>query len=173
MAQARHFSARLGTPEAIRSADACGLLLVFEPFGRRAPEHLIEDVLDLGPDLTLASAAGLAKLLRVLRAARRAAGGPASHWLGRPEEAISALTPALGTPLTLEVVARSQLRFTAWLEEETLTVDQVVDVREDQSSLLIRRIGLRAPVRIPREQVVRHETSHHTWFEVLSVERLG
>jgi hypothetical protein len=172
MAQARRFSARLGRPEVLRSAEACGLLIPFEPFGRRAPEEAIEDLLDLGPELTLSSAAGLAKLLRVLRAARRSASEPATRWLGRPEQAARALESAQGTPLALEVVPRTQLRFTAWLEEETLSVDHVVEVLENESSLLIRRLGLRAPVRVSRREVVRHETSQQSWFEVLSVERV-
>ena len=55
-----------------------GLELGFEPGARYAEIGSVEDFVDLGPELTLASAAGVAKLMRLFKSLRIATFASAS-----------------------------------------------------------------------------------------------
>ncbi len=156
---------------ALRSDERVGVLLAFESLARTHWGERVEDFADLGSELTLASAAGLARLLRVARAGRVAAPKPAEQWLGAPEAAAERLSAALGTALLLEVVARTRLRVTLWTEEESIAFDDVADVEMDESALLLRRVGYRLPLRVPREHLVRHLAERRTWLQVVGIER--
>jgi hypothetical protein len=145
--------------------------LHFRATGPRAPEAPLEDFADLGPGWTLASAAGLGRVLRVLRAARRASPAVPEGLLGRPERAARLLRPAVGAALRLHVQPRSTLRFTVWTEAGIDTVDGVLDVLEDETAFLVRRSGPHLPLRVPRERVVRSATRREHWLEITGIER--
>ena len=66
---------------------------------------------------------------------------------------------------------RATVRFTVWTDDGVESVSDVLDVREDESSFLVHRLRGRLPVRVPREAVVRRETSRETWLEVTAIER--
>jgi hypothetical protein len=167
----RQILARLSGVRVHRDAERAGVWLRFDPEGPRAPEGPVEDFADLGPALTLASAAGLGRVLRLLRAVRRACPSGPESLLGRPERAARLLSPALGAVLRLEVVPRSTLRFTVWTDAGVDSVDQVLDVVEDDTAFLVRRRGADVPLRVPREQVVRRTTTRETWLEITGIER--
>ncbi len=152
-------------------SDPPALRLAFRPTGPRAPEERVEDRADLDAALSLESAMGIGKVLRLLRAARLVAPRDASVLLGDPERAAALLSRALGTAVMLDVRTRATVRFTAWTDQGVESIPDVADVMEDASGFLVRRRGHRLPVRIPRDQVVRQQTRTERWLEVVSIER--
>jgi hypothetical protein len=166
----RQIRARLVEAQPARSAERLGVKLRFRSEGARAPVEHIEDFADLGPEPTLESIVGFGRVLRLLRAARLAAPTAPEELLGQPEKAAQLLDRALGTVVVLEVRPRSSVRFTVWTEQGMASVDQVLDVVEDETAFLVRRRG-GLPVRVPRNSVVRRQTSRETWLEVVAIER--
>lgn len=172
MAAPRRITAELSRALAVRDAEGCGVALEFLPTSRNArPVERVDAFADLGPGLTLASAHGIGTLLRVFRAARLAVPRPPERWLDHPERAAEPLQGALGRAFALAVVPRTRIRFTAWTEDGTLEIGHVALVEQDPSAFLVRRIGHRPPVRVPRETVVRHETRNERWLQITDIER--
>ena len=155
-----------GHPESVS-----GVALVFRPeVGNRAIGR-IDDFACLDDTLSVESALGIGKVLRLLRAARIAAPPQVNSLKGDPNRAAALLERALGTRVRLEVRPRSRVRFTVWTESDVESVSDVAEVLEDESAYLILRLGGRFPVRLPREKVVRQRTESETWYEVMSIER--
>jgi hypothetical protein len=172
MAAPRRITANLAEARPVREAETCGVALRFMPTSRNAKDvDWVDEFADLGPEMTLESSHGLGTLLRVMRVARIAAPRPAESFLGHPEQATQRLVAALGHPFALTIVPRSRIRFRAWTEEETVEIDHVVEVLSDETAFLVRRIGHRMPVRVPREGVVRHENLREAWFQIVDIER--
>jgi hypothetical protein len=167
----RRIPARFVGAAAVRSVERVGVALTFESLARESRGERIEDFADLGAEKTLASAAGLARLLRVARAGRVAAPRPAERWLGAPEAAAERLATALGAPLVLDVVARLRLRVTLFTEDEPIAFEDVADVASDPREIVVRRRGHRLPHRVARERVVRQLTERETWLQIVGVER--
>jgi hypothetical protein len=168
----RRITANLVRVAAVREETSCGVALEFTPTSRNAKDvDRVDEFADLGPELTLESSHGLATILRLLKAARLTAPRPLESWLGQPELAAERLDNARGGAFALEIVGRTRMRFTAWTEEDTVEISNVADVQSDAEAFLVRRVGHRMPVRIPREVVVRHETDHERWFEITTIER--
>ena len=172
MSVPRRITASLSHVRTVRDDAGCGVALQFAPSSRNARDvESVDEFADLGPELTLSSSRGLATLLRVLRVARLSAPRPPGSWLGEPELATRRLQAAIGRSFALEVVPRVRLKFTAWTEEDTVEVSNVADVQSDESGFLVRRVGHRIPIRVPRELVVRHETGRERWFQITAIER--
>ena len=168
----RRITANLVRVAAVHDETNCGVALEFTPTSRNAKDvDRVDEFADLGPELTLESSHGLATVLRVMKAARFAAPRPATSWLGHPELVAKRLGKAIGHAFALDIVGRTRMRFTAWTEEDTVEISNVADVQSDAEAFLVRRVGHRMPVRIPREVVVRHETRHERWFEIATIER--
>ena len=151
-----------------------GLLgLVFLPRRSRLVVERIEDRVALAPAGSVAAALGLARVLRLLQAARIAAPPEPASLLGDPIRAAALLRRALGVEVALELQPRSSVRFTVWTDRGVESVSDVADVVEDEVAWLIHRRGGRPPVLFRRDRVVRRQTACETWFEVTSVERLA
>lgn len=148
-----------------------GLELGFRAESPRFEAERIEDLAELGPELSVPAVAGLGKVLRILRAARIAAPRDPTRLIGDLDEARALLERALGTGVVLAVRPRSSLRFVAWTEDGVETVDQVADVLETDDAFVVTRRGGRLPVRLERAGVVRRRTDVARWFEVVGVER--
>ena len=148
-----------------------GVALVFRSEGGRGAVGRIDDFACLDETLSVETALGIGKVLRLLRAARIAAPSQLDSLKGDPTRAATLLERALGTCVRLEVRPRSRVRFTVWTESGVESVSDVAEVLEDESAYLILRLGGRFPVRLPREQVVRQRTESETWYEVMSIER--
>jgi hypothetical protein len=155
-----------GNPESVS-----GVALVFRAEGGLSAIGRIDDFACLDETLSVESALGVGKVLRLLRAARIAAPPEANSLQGDPTRAASLLERALGTRVRLEVRPRARVRFTVWTESEVESVSDVAEVLEDESAYLILRLGGRFPVRLLRENVVRQRTESETWYEVVSIER--
>ncbi len=151
--------------------DAAALDLVFLPLRSRLGVERVEDRVALGPAGSIAAALGLARVLRLLRAARIAAPAEPAGLLDDAAGAAALLRRALGVEVVLGLRPRSSVRFTAWTERGVESVADVADVVEDESAWLIHRRGGRPPVRVARDRVVRRRTDCETWFEVTAVER--
>jgi len=172
MAATRRITAELHRVEAVRSADRCGVVLTFLPTSRGARDiDRIDVFAALGPGLTLASADGVGTMLRVARAARVSAPKAPEAWIDRPDRAAERLAPAVDRAFALDVVRRLRLRFVAWCEDDTIEIERVLDVREDEDAFHIRCVGAHVPIRIPRANVVRHETVREIWYQVTWIER--
>ena len=172
MAATRRITANFTRAEAVRGKAGCGIALFFTPTSRNARDvGSVEDYADLGPELTLESSHGLGTLLRVMRATRVAAPKPARLMLGEPVATAERLAAGYGHAVTLEIAARSRILFRAWTDEDTVEIDDVVEVLSDESAYLVARAGHRMPVRVPRSSVVRHETVREPWFQILTIER--
>jgi hypothetical protein len=148
-----------------------GVALVFRSEGGQRAIGRIDDFACLDEALSVESALGIGKVLRLLRAARIAPPSQVDDLKGDPIRAATLLERALGTRVRLEVRPRSRVRFTVWTESEVESVSDVAEVLEDESAYLILRLGGRFPVRLPREKVVRQRTESETWYEVMSIER--
>ncbi len=148
-----------------------GLWLSFDPAPRYAEVGRVRDPVDLGPELTLGSAAGIAKLVRLFRALRLTAGADPEAWLGRAQEAADRLGTGIGTTVALLGRTRSRLQFTAWTDEGVETIRDVADVTPTDDAYLVRQLGHGLPIRVPRESIARQETTRERWFEVHSIER--
>jgi hypothetical protein len=159
-------AANPGNPESVS-----GVALVFRSEGGRRAVGRIDDFACLDETLSVESALGIGKVLRLLRAARIAAPPQANSLRGDPTRAATLLERALGTRVRLEVRPRSRVRFTVWTESEVESVSDVAEVLEDESAYLVLRLGGRFPVRLLREKVVRQRTESETWYEVVSIER--
>lgn len=149
-----------------------GVLLGFRPQRTRLGVERIEDLIPLGPGLTVAVALGLAKLIRVLRAARIAPPADPTCLVDRPQDARALLERAVGAQVELEIRPRSSIRFTVWTDQGVESVTDVLDVTEDAHAYLVRRAG-RLPVRIEREHVIRQKTECQNWYEITEIERPG
>jgi hypothetical protein len=152
---------------------SAALGLTFLPQRSRLIVERIEDRVALGPTGSVAAALGLARVLRLLRAARIAAPPEPASLLGDPIRAAALLRRALGVEVALELQPRSTVRFTVWTDHGVQSVDDVADVIEDDHAWLIHRRGGRPPVLFARNRVVRRQTDCETWFEVTAVERLA
>ena len=171
MAPPRVTRARLAEVAAFREAETAGVLLTFRPEGRaRAPER-IEDVAELGPELTVETVSGVSKVLRILRAARVAAPRDPLALVGLEDEAAALLTRAIDAPLRLSYRPRSRLSFKAWTEQGVETIHDVAEVRDEGDEVIVVRRGERRPVRFDRETLVRRQTELEPWVEVLDIER--
>jgi hypothetical protein len=148
-----------------------GVALVFR--AEEGPRAIgrIDDFACLDETLSVETALGVGKVLRLLRAARIAAPPEVDSLKGDPSRAATLLERALGTSVRLEVRPRSRVRFTVWTESKVESVSDVAEVLEDESAYLILRLGGRFPVRLPREKVVRQRIESETWYEVTSIER--
>ena len=155
-----------GDPESVT-----GVALVFRSEGGNRAIGRIDDFACLDETLSVESALGLAKVLRLLRAARIAAPSEVDALKHDPGRAAALLERALGAQVRLEVRPRSRVRFTFWTESEVDSVSDVAEVLEDESAYLVLRLGGRFPVRLLREKVVRQRTESETWHEVVSIER--
>lgn len=164
MSERRRIGATLEDAVAVATADGGAVRLVF----RTAGGETVEGLADLGAGPGVEAARGEATVLRLLRAARRR---PPPELRGRAEEAARLLAAARGLRVRLEVRTRVRLHFTAWTEEGPLEVDDVKEVVEDAGGFLVRRLGGRLPVRLPRAQVLRRRTSRRTWLEITGIER--
>jgi hypothetical protein len=177
MAPPRRLLARLEQATATPPADprnpesVSGVALVFRTEGGQRAVGRIDDFACLDETLSVESALGVGKVVRLLRAARIAAPPEVNSLQGDPSRAAALLERALGTCVRLEVRPRSRVRFTVWTEAEVESVSDVAEVLEDESAYLILRLGGRFPVRLPREKVVRQRTESETWYEVMSIER--
>jgi hypothetical protein len=177
MVPRRRLLARLDEVTATPAADprnlesVSGVALVFRNEGGRRSIGRIDDFACLDAAESVESALGIGKVLRLLRAARIAPPRSLDSLKGDPTRAAELLRRALGTCVHLEVRPRSRVRFTVWTESGVESVTDVAEVLEDESAYLILRLGGRFPVRLPREQVVRHRTESETWYEVVSIER--
>ena len=148
-----------------------GAWLGFRPERSRLGVDRIEDFADLGPGLTVPAVFGLGKVLRLLRAARVAPPGDPMELVGRGRVAAEWLERALGTAVRLELRPRAGLRFVVWTEQGVETVEDVEDVLEDESIILVRRLRGLHPVSFDRASVLRRRTERETWHEVLDIER--
>jgi hypothetical protein len=148
-----------------------GVALVFRNEGGSGSIGRIDDFACLDATESVASALGIGKVLRLLRAARIAPPRSPDFLVGDPARGAELLRRALGTCVQLEVRPRSRVRFTVWTESEVESVSDVAEVLEDESTYLILRLRGQFPVRLPRERVVRHRTESETWYEVVSIER--
>jgi hypothetical protein len=144
---------------------------VFRPEGSHRGIGRIDDFACLDAALSVQSALGIGKVLRLLRAARIAPPRELECLGKDPTRAAALLERALGTRVRLEVRTRSRVRFDVWTESGVESVSNVAEVLEDGSAFLVRRLGGRFPLRLPREQVVRQRTESETWYEVMSIER--
>jgi hypothetical protein len=177
MARPRRLLARLEQVTATPPADprnaetVSGVALVFRPEGDYRGIGRIDDFACLDAALSVESALGVGKVLRLLRAARIAPPRQLERISGDPSRAAALLERALGTSVRLEVRPRSRVRFSVWTETGVESVTDVAEVLEDESAFLILRLGGRFPLRLPREQVVRQRTESETWYEVVSIER--
>ncbi len=171
MASIRQVGALLAQVEPLRESGRQGLRLGFRPAHGRLGTDRIEDVADLGPELTVASVAGLGKVLRLLRAARLARPRDPHTLLGDEEGAARLLERARGTRLRLGLRSRSRLRFVAWTESGVEAVNDVAEVIESPLAWLVRRRNGRFPVLVSRAAVVRHRTETERWYEVVEIER--
>ena len=177
MASPRRLLVRLEEATATPAADpqnpesVSGVALVFRSEGGQRAVGRIDDFACLDDALSVESALGVGKVLRLLRAARIAAPPQANSLKGDPNRAATLLERALGTRLRLEVRPRSRVRFTVWTESDVESVSDVAEVLEDESAYLVLRLGGRFPIRLPREKVVRQRTESETWYEVVSIER--
>jgi len=154
-------------------APSAALVLAFLPRRSRLVVERIEDRVALAPADSVAAALGLARVLRLLRAARIAAPPEPACLLGDAARAAALLRRALGVELALELQPRSTVRFTVWTDRGVESVADVADVIEDEHAWLIHRRGGRPSVLFPRDRVVRRQTDCETWFEVTAVERLA
>ena len=177
MAPPRRLLARLEEATATPAASpehpesVSGVALVFRSEGGNRAIGRIDDFACLDETLSVESALGVAKVLRLLRAARIAAPPQVDALKDDPDRAAALLERALGKLVRLEVRPRSRVRFTVWTESAVESVSDVAEVLEDESAYLILRLGGRFPVRLPREKVVRQRTESETWYEVMSIER--
>jgi len=177
MAPRRRLIARLEEATATAPADLrnpesiAGVALVFRSEAGHTAIGRIDDFACLDATLSVESALGVGKLLRLLRAARIAPPPRVDSLWGDPGRAAALLERALGTRVRLEVRPRSRVRVTFWTESEVASVSDVAEVLEDESAYLILRLGGRFPVRLPRERVVRRRSESETWYEVTSIER--
>jgi hypothetical protein len=173
----RRLLARLDEVTATPAADTrspesvSGVALVFRGEGRGGSIGRIDDFACLDEALSVESALGVGKVLRLLRAARIAPPREPASLMGDPATAATLLRRALGIRVHLEVRPRSRVRFTVWTESGVESVSNVAEVLEDESAYLVLRLGGRFPIRLPRERVVRQRTESETWYEVLSIER--
>ena len=168
MRSPRRILAVLERALAVRDAESCGVALAYRASVRREPALPILDFLDLRTGEHVAAALGLAKLLRLLREARLSAAG---SWLGEPELAVERLARAVGREFRLEVAPRSRVHFEAWTEDGPLAVADVSEVASEDDAFIVRRVGLHAPIRLERAQIVRRHTTLERWLEVRSVAR--
>jgi hypothetical protein len=177
MARRRRLLARLDGVTATPPADprnpeaVSGVALVFRPEGGQRAIGRIDDFACLDTALSVETALGVGKVLRLLRAARIAPPRKLDSLSGDPTRAAELLERALGTCVRLEVRPRSRVRFSVWTESGVESISDVAEVLEDESAFLILRLGGRFPLRLPREQVVRQRTESETWYEVMSIER--
>ena len=95
----------------------------------------------------------------------------AGSWLGEPELAVARLARAVGREFRLEVAPRSRVHFEAWTEDGPLAVADVSEVASEDDAFVVRRVGLHAPIRLERAQIVRRHTTLERWLEVRSVAR--
>ncbi len=151
--------------------DRAGAWLGFRPERSHLGVDRIEDFADLGPGLTVPAVFGLGKVLRLLRAARVAPPADPMELVGHGGVAAEWLRRALGTTVRLELRPRTGLRFVVWTEQGVETVEDVEDVLEDGSIILVRRLRGLQPVSFDRASVLRRHTERETWHEVLDIER--
>ena len=157
--------------ESVETQEGVGLQLGFRPDSARFEVDRIEDYASLGPDLCVPAVEGLGKVKRILRAARLVAPGDAHALLGKPDLAVSLLERAVGTTLRLTLRPRSSISFKAWFEHGVQTIDRVAEVIEAPEAYFVSRQGGRFPVRIPRDELIRHQTESRRWFEITDIER--
>lgn len=155
----------------VRGEGRRGVVLSFRPEGTRLGVDLLHDFADLGPELSVGAVAGLGKVVRILRAARVATPPDPRELLGREERAIALLGRARETLLQLTVRPRTRLRFVAWTESGTETVEDVAEVLESPDAFYVIRRDGRYPVRVERAAVVRQRTEIERWFEVVAIDR--
>jgi len=136
---------------------------------RRGARELRE-FLELWPPGSLSVVHGVGRLLRLLRAARLAA--PTDPYtLGLDlEEVVRWLERCRGALVVLHVRRRMQRELTVWTEQGVETIERVLDYAEDAETLVVRRLGGRSDLRIPRSGIVRYKASSSESFEVTSVE---
>ena len=154
-------------------AERQGVLLVFEPISARTRTSLgvtqIDDFADLGPELTIPAVNGIGKVLRTLRAGRIAAPEP-SALLGHAHDAAALLARAQRARVMLCLRPRVSTRFVAWTESGVQSVEDVIDVFEqDDAWVVAPRHG--QLLRIPRAGVARQLTEAQRWWEVVAIER--
>ena len=171
MAEKRSVEATFTDVESVETPDGAGLALGFRPDNPRFEVDRIEDYASLGPELCVPSVEGLGKVKRILRAARLATPGDPHALLGQPELAVSLLLRAVGTTLRLQLRPRTSISFTAWSDHGVQTIDRVAEVIESPEAYYVKRQGGRFPVRVPRDELIRHQTETRRWFEITDIER--
>ncbi len=158
-----------GRPHCVNAG--VGVTLEFRTERARLGTDRIDDFADLGPALTVPAVFGLGKVLRLLRAGRIAFPREPLSLVGREEVASGMLERVVGTPVRLDLRLRVRVHFVAWTDHSVEVVSDVLDVREGEDAFYIQRRSGRAPVRLPRADVVRHQTRSERWFEVLDIQR--
>lgn len=171
MAEKRSVEATFTDVESVETPEGVGLALGFRPESSRFEVDRIEDYASLGPELCVPAVDGLGKVTRILRAARLANPEDPHALLGKPEIAVSLLRRAVGTTLRLQLRPRTSISFKAWFDDGVQTIDRVSEVIESPEAYYVKRHGGRFPVRIPREELIRHQTETRHWFEITGIER--
>jgi hypothetical protein len=156
----------------LREAEADGttLRVRFTPVRGNPPE--IEDRIPLGPIDAEGVVSGVGRLLRLLRAGRvRAPRDPyALH--DDPEAAAELVRRCKGAIVQLELQRRLELALTIWTEAGVEKITDVLDFHEESEALVVRRRGGQSPLRIPRESLIRYESTTLSRLEVISVANL-
>jgi len=110
------------------------------------------------------------RFIRILRAGRiRPPEDP--YALGaEPDRAADLLRRCAGTKLKLQLRQRIERTLSVWTEAGVDRFERVIDIEETPDALVVRRMGGRSALRIPRNSLVRFELTSDERLEVISIE---
>jgi len=147
--------------------DGAALRVRFTPVRGNPPE--LEDRIRLGPQDDIAVVNGVGRFLRLLRAGRVQVPTDPYRLHDDPERALALLRRCQGTEVVLEVRRRLEMVVSVWTESGVEKISDVLDFHEEPTALAVRRRGSQSLLRIPRESVIRYESTTLSSLEIVSV----
>lgn len=137
---------------------------------RERPSREIEDRVMLASADEVATVRAIGKLLRILRAGR-VQPPPDPYALARePESWAELLRRCCGSTVVARLSRRIESAVVVWTDSGVSRFDGVVDFREDELGLRLRRDGGGAWLRIPRSSLIRWSNDTREVPIVISVE---
>jgi hypothetical protein len=150
------------------TAEADAVVVRYVSRGR--PSREIEDRVMLGSANEVANLRNVGKLLRILRAGR-VQPPPDPYALASDPAAWAALLERCrGSTVIARLALRTDSALVVWTESGVSRFDGVVDFREDEHGLRLRRDGGGAWLRIPRASLIRFQSDTRAVPIVISVE---
>jgi hypothetical protein len=157
------------------SAVLCGaeleedlLVLRFAPRGGHARE--IEDRVPLSAQGDMATVHAVGRVLRLLRAARVRAPEDPYRLVRERDLALRLAQRCLGAVVQLRLVRRLSRVLTVWTESGVVSIRGLLDCIETPDGLSVLRRDGRGALHIPRQDLIRYETTTQEDFVVSAIE---